>query len=143
MFVLNLDRNSARAGGQFSGMGTPFAPTPVPDLMVKAGTREGSRFVGSLLLLLLLLLGVFVLAGGIFVVGEPAAGLLLGWLVFCGEFPFVGVPTFVPGRPGRPLCLPGKALTLRQRNKTIVEAVEKRILIFGCRDLRKEGMICR
>lgn len=31
MFVLSLDMNSARAGGQFSGIGTPFAPTPVPD----------------------------------------------------------------------------------------------------------------
>lgn len=38
---LSFLMKSARAGGQFFGIGTLFAPTPEPALMLKFGTREG------------------------------------------------------------------------------------------------------
>lgn len=82
MLVLSLERNSERDGGQVVGMATPLAPMPVPDLMLKTGTREGSRVVW----LLLLLFGRLVLAGGlVLVMGETVGGLLLllfGWSMF-------------------------------------------------------------
>lgn len=41
-FSLSLAIKSARAGGQFFGIATLFAPIPEPALMLKFGTRDGS-----------------------------------------------------------------------------------------------------
>lgn len=40
--ALSLVMKSARDGGQVLGIATPLAPTPVPVLMLKTGTRVGS-----------------------------------------------------------------------------------------------------
>lgn len=123
MLVLSLEMKSDREGGQVLGIATPFAPTPVPAWMLKTGTRDGSRLVG-LLLLLLLLGGGLVLAGGLMpIVGEMFGVLLLfGWLMFCGGLTFVG------GAPGRPLCLPGNASTLIHRRYMTVVVVRNCIV---------------